>query len=116
MNIKYISIEGVSNFEFNPNTTNYDIITNKSKLNLNIELEDSKSTYKIEGNDNLKNGDVVTIIVTSVDGKEKKYSITINKEKIKNDEKRQIPIYVFLISEVLWVILLFLYIKLLLKK
>ena len=116
-NIKIMSIEGIKDFKFDPNTTEYNINTDSSKLVINVVLEDMTSSYKILGNDNLKNGDTILIQVNSNDGTTKDYKLHIIKVEPKNEEvanesgKLIIPNYVFIIAEVLWVILLILYIK-----
>ena len=115
-NIKTMSIEGVSDFKFDPNNTYYTVKTNSSKLNINVELEDETSEYNILGNNNIQNGDTVLIQVKSKDGTVKEYRLKIVKEETESakDENKgsKIPAIVFVIAEILWLALLGLYIKL----
>lgn len=59
-----------------------DVDSKTEKVEYDYELEDSKSTIKIEEPENLKSGEnIIKFIVTAEDGTEATYSIIINKEK-----------------------------------
>ncbi len=118
-NIKTMSIEGITDFKFEPNTTYYTIKTNASKLNINVVLDDMTSEYNILGNNNIQNGDTVLIQVKAKDGTVKEYRLKVvkeavepSKEESKTDTGSKIPTIVFIIAEILWLALLGLYIKL----
>ena len=49
---------------FSPDIYLYKVKTNKSQLNIKVELNDISSTYKITGNNDLKDGSIISIIVT----------------------------------------------------
>lgn len=74
--IKNLSI-AESDIDFKSDITNYEVKTKKDKLDLNIVLDNSNSTYVVEGNENLKPGSIVKIIVTSESGENKVYTIKI---------------------------------------
>ena len=77
--LKNIEIEG-HKIDFNPNEYYYIVKTNNSKLNIKVTLQDKNSTYKINGNDNLKDGSVISIIVTDKDGNSNVYKLMIVKQ------------------------------------
>ena len=71
------------NIDFNKDKLDYILkIKYEDKLNINVLLEDNTSTYKIQGNNNLKNNSIISIIVTSEDNTTKTYTINI-----KNNDK-----------------------------
>lgn len=118
-NIKTMSIEGITDFKFDPNTTYYTVKTDASKLNISVVLEDMTSEYNVLGNSNIQNGDTVLIQVKAKDGTVKEYRLKIVKETVepaKEESKTttgsNIPTIVFVIAELLWLVLLALYIKL----
>lgn len=77
--IKKITIKD-HNFKFSPSKTDYRLIIDKeNSLDITITMEDEKATYKIEGNENLKDGSIIKIITTAEDGTEKTYKIEITK-------------------------------------
>lgn len=81
-NNKYISSLTVENYEinFDKEITNYDLIVENdvNSLNLNVELEDSKATYKIKGAYNLLESDYkVSIVVTAENGEKNTYTINV---------------------------------------
>lgn len=80
------------NINYDKNTTDYTININSDVSSLNIKptSEDTKSTYKIIGNENLVDGSVIKIIVTAEDGKTKEYKINIKKEKAIDINEEQI--------------------------
>ena len=81
--IKYLTIENYS-INFNSNKTEYSLkIKNEERLNIQISLVNKNSTYEILNNNNLKDGSVIIIEVTSPDkSKVKAYKINIEKEEI----------------------------------
>lgn len=107
--LKSLLIDGVS-VQFNKNLE-YTLTTKNDSLNMNVTLNDEKASFNIYGNKNLNNEDVVLIKVTAEDGTMKCYTILINKdnEEIVNGSNVNIPTYVFVIAEVLWVLLLLIY-------
>ena len=63
-------------------------IENESSLDIIPNVQDSTSSVVVNGNENLKDGSVIKLIVTAVDGSTKEYIINISKnEEIKNDDK-----------------------------
>lgn len=81
INIKSLSIPG-HKIDFINDKTDYTIdINDEYALVFNIELEDAKSTYKLENNEDLKDGSIITLTVKSESGKEVKYNFTINKNE-----------------------------------
>ncbi len=86
-NIKDLSIPG-HEINFSNDKTDYTIdIKDEYALLFNIELEDPKATYKLEGNENLKDGSVIHLIVRSESGKEANYNFTIKKNIQDKDNK-----------------------------
>lgn len=68
-------------FDFNKETSDYTVtIGSENSLEINYELEDENSTVEIIGNENLVDGSIITIKVTSIDGKQKEYKVNIKKE------------------------------------
>ena len=87
--LKNLVVEG-HNLIFNKNTKDYSITTKEDKLNLVIELENNESTYEVIGNENLKDGSIVQIVVTDKDGNNNIYRLKINKiEEQPQEEKEQ---------------------------
>lgn len=90
VNNKLKSLE-ISNYQinFDPETTIYNLtIENESSLDIIPNVQDSTSSVVVNGNENLKDGSVIKLIVTAVDGSTKEYIINISKnEEIKNDDK-----------------------------
>lgn len=81
-NIEDIKIEGYD-FAFSKDETDYVLkIEKEKKLNLNITMQEASATYTIEGNDDLKNGSVITIKTTSADGMTNEYTIKIEKSTL----------------------------------
>lgn len=79
-NIANIIITGY-NINFNPMTTSYNLkLDNKTKsLNISVVMQEEGATYQINGNNDLKNGDIITINTTSMDGTQNTYKIIIEK-------------------------------------
>ena len=77
-NISSVNIKNYD-FDFNSNITNYTLtIKDEEKLDIEVILEDSKSTYNIQGNNDLKNNSVIKIEVIAEDGTNKIYQINIS--------------------------------------
>lgn len=91
VNNKLKSLE-ISNYQinFDPETTIYNLtIENESSLDIIPKVQDSTSSVVINGNENLKDGSVIKLVVTAVDGSTKEYIINISKnEEIKKDDKK----------------------------
>lgn len=80
-NIKSITIKNNS-IDFKSNVYRYTVKTNEKELDLNIVLEDKNATYKITGNEDLKNGSEIKIKVTAENGEEKSYTLVIEKSNL----------------------------------
>lgn len=66
-NIKELTIEN-SQIDFKSDVFEYEVnIEDETSLDINLNLENSEATYEIIGNENLEDGSVVTIKVTSSD-------------------------------------------------
>ena len=72
--LKNLEVEG-HELDFDPEVYSYKIKTNNSKFNIIVELNDLESTYKINGNDNLKDGSIVKLTVISQSGIKNEYKI-----------------------------------------
>lgn len=96
-------------FDFSKDQTEYTVkIGDETSLEIDYVLEDENSTVEITGNENLTNGSVITIKVTSIDGKEKEYKINIEKESpvvIKNSGNNKLIGLFLIISLLLNVVL-----------
>lgn len=68
------------NIKFEQSQERYNVTLNKneSKLNITVTPEDSLSTVTIKGNEDLKLGSEIEIVVTAEDGSETKYYIEID--------------------------------------
>ena len=79
-NIANLVIAGYD-INFNPMTTSYNLkLDNKTKsLNITVVMQEEGATYQINGNNDLKNGDIITINTTSLDGTQNTYKIIIEK-------------------------------------
>ena len=95
--IDNIKVKGYNlNFDKNSKTFYLSINKNTTKLNIEVTLDDEKSNYEIKGNENLKDGSIVKIIVTSEDGSTDTYRIIIQK-----DSKSNVPLIIILISSII---------------
>lgn len=95
--IDNIKIKGYNlNFDKNSKTFYLSINKNTTKLNIEVTLDDEKSNYEIKGNENLKDGSIVKIIVTAEDGSTDTYRIIIQK-----DSKSNVPLIIILISSII---------------
>lgn len=79
--IKSITIKNHS-IDFKSNVYKYTIKANEKELDLTITLDDENATYKIFGNENLKNGSEIKIKVTAENGEEKTYTLVIKKSNL----------------------------------
>ena len=79
--IKSITIKNHS-IDFKSNVYRYTVKTNEKELDLTITLDDENATYKIFGNENLKNGSEIKIKVTAENGEEKTYTLVIKKSNL----------------------------------
>jgi len=71
-----IEVEGYD-IDFDQNQYSYTVKTNEKKLNIKVVPVDENATYKIIGNENLKEGSIISIIITDVDGNSNIYKINI---------------------------------------
>lgn len=99
--------------QFNENLE-YTLTAKSDILDMKITLNDGKASYKVYGNKNLNDEDIVLIKVTAEDGTVKNYMIHVNRDNVTNDNNgennsKSIPMYVFIISEALWILLLLMY-------
>ena len=79
-NVSSIDIKG-HGIEFNQDTNEYEIsIGDEYALVIDVLLEDPSAKYVIEGNEDLKDGSVITITSTSESGEVKEYKINVKKE------------------------------------
>ncbi len=98
--LKKLTIDGYE-LDFNSNKYNYKIKTKEDKLNITAECSDSKAGYEIDGNNKLKDGSVISIIVTAEDGTTRTYKITIEKKS----SGGILPYIIFVILVVISIIL-----------
>ncbi len=92
------------NFDFKKDQTEYTVaIGGERSLEIDYKPEDENSTVEIIGNENLVNGSIITIKVTSIDGKVKEYKITVEKDELQKDEttSNNKIIWIFLIVSIL---------------
>lgn len=95
--IDNIKVKGYNlNFDKNSKTFYLSINKNTTKLNIEVTLDDEKSNYEIKGNENLKDGSIVKIIVTAEDGSTDTYRIIIQK-----DSKSNVPLIIILIGSII---------------
>jgi len=78
--ISELNIKGYD-INFNKDKQVYSLKIEKEKtLNIEVVLEDPTSSYKITGNNDLKDGSIIKINTTSKDGSTREYQIVIEKE------------------------------------
>lgn len=77
--INDLKIDGYG-LEFSKKVKNYKLEIKKNTKSLDIMpiLDDEKATYVIKGNDDLKDGSIIKIIVTAENGASVTYQITVN--------------------------------------
>lgn len=77
--LKSLSIQNYQ-IDFDKDNTSYNItIEDEKYLVFNYETESKDSSVIINGNENLKNGSVISIIVTAIDGSAREYKFNISK-------------------------------------
>ena len=82
-NLQQLEILKKYPFEFNEEQTEYTLtIGDETALSIRYKPKDENSIVEITGNENLQDRSVITIKVTSIDGKEKEYKINIKKEVV----------------------------------
>lgn len=79
--IKSIKIKGYRlSFDKNSKTFHLNIDKEDTELDITVNTKDKNASYEIEGNDSLKDGSVIKIIVTAEDGSSDTYRIIIEKK------------------------------------
>lgn len=79
--LKSLTVEGY-NIVFSKDVPSYSLtIKDETSLKITALPEGEKAIVNIIGNENLKNGSIITISVTAEDGTKKDYSIKINKQE-----------------------------------
>lgn len=83
-----ILIEGYE-YTFKSDVYSYDLIIKEdvNSLNIDVVLDDDKSVYYIDNNDNLVNGSVINVKVVAEDNSSVEYKFNIIKEVVKKDKK-----------------------------
>lgn len=82
--LKSLTISGYQ-INFNSNTFEYNIkIKGEDNLKITYTEDDTKSNVTITGNQNIKNGSIITITVVAEDGTTSKYKINIEKDNKNN--------------------------------
>lgn len=105
-NISSVNIKNYD-FDFISNITNYTLtIKDEEKLDIEVILEDSRSTYNIQGNNDLKNNSVIKIEVIAEDGTNKIYQINI-----KSNDKIIKAIFITIITILLIINIVRLFLK-----
>lgn len=91
--IKTLAIDGYD-IKFDPNILEYKLkIKDEYSLKFNIELVNPESKYTIKGNQNLENGSTIVIEVRN-GVKNKKYTITTEKEETPVVKKKTSPLLI----------------------
>lgn len=104
----YLTDIKITNYDipFNKDVMSYDLkINNESTLDIQAVRSSSKANVQIIGNENLKNGSVITIRVTSESGSARDYKITIIMDEVSSEEKDYM-MYVYIGGGVLLLILI----------
>lgn len=79
--IKSIKIKGYRlSFDKNSKTFHLNIDKEDTELDITVNTKDKNASYEIEGNEALKDGSVIKIIVTAEDGSSDTYRIIIEKK------------------------------------
>lgn len=76
--LKSLKIDGYE-IKFDKNVKEYTLKTNDKALSINVQPNDSKATYEILNNKNLKEGSIISIVVTAEDESNTEYKIIIEK-------------------------------------
>ncbi|MGM9877883.1 MAG: cadherin-like beta sandwich domain-containing protein [Bacilli bacterium] len=91
------------NISFSNDVSDYIIkLKDEEKLDINIELEDETSTFRILGNEELKDNSIVKIIVSSTDGSTKEYNLIIDK---KNESNNMLYLIIIIIESIVIILL-----------
>jgi len=106
--LKNIKVQGYE-INFSPDVYLYTVKTDKQQLNIEVELNDTNSTYKINGNDNLKDGSIISIVVTDKTGNNSIYKIQIEEEK--NINLTTIILIISILLNIILIIFIIVYIK-----
>lgn len=112
-----IDIEGYT-LDFNRDTLSYNLnIKNEESLLINAYPSNENSSVTVLGNENLKNGSIISIKVVSESGETREYQINISKgsSASKNDLLVNIPTR-YIIIIILVIILIILVILIIIKK
>ncbi len=81
-NIKNIIVKNYK-LPFEYTKTDYKlVIKDEDKLDINVIMDDTTSTYSIIGNENLKDGSIIKIITKSQDNTTRTYTINITKASV----------------------------------
>lgn len=86
--LKELKIEELPNFKLKDNTFNYNIKLKKgiNKLTFDYTPSDVNATVTVEGNENLKDGSIIRIIVMAQNGNKKNYELTVNMSDSKENK------------------------------
>ena len=81
--LKSLKIKEYPSFKFSADKFSYNVEVDSSvkKLTFDYTLASDKSSVEISGNDELKDGSVVKLTVTSEDGSKREYKFTVIKTK-----------------------------------
>ncbi len=81
--LKSLKIKESSSFKFSADKFSYnvEVASSVKKLTFDYTLASDKSSVEISGNDELKDGSVVKLTVTSEDGSKREYKFTVIKTK-----------------------------------
>lgn len=82
--LKELTIEESKGFKLKDDKFTYTVKVSKNvkELTITYVLSDMNSSVEIEGNENLKDGSIVKVIVTAQDGTKKVYTLNISKEVV----------------------------------
>ncbi len=107
--IKSIKIKGYRlSFDKNSKTFHLKINKEDTELDITVNTKDKNASYEIEGNESLKDGSVIKIIVTAEDGSSDTYRIII--------EKKESNVVSFIIVGIMLIIVVGLVIFFIIKK
>lgn len=81
--LQYLSIMELPDFALEPDVYSYKIKIDDdvTELNLDYVPTDVNATVTVEGNENLKDGSKIKILVTAQDGTKKEYTLTVSKKE-----------------------------------
>jgi len=116
--LKFLEVEGYT-LNFDKNTLSYrlKLVNDITKLNINYETDDSKAIVNLKGNDNLKDGSVVVLQVTSTDGTVKEYEIIIDKDEPKaSDEDKSGDTLLYAMISIISILLVIVVVIIIIKR